>query len=595
MRDQTVTKEAIKKVLHYYIGQYKKYPLTAGIAFLLPAIGTIFVFFVPPLVLSKIVNVFSVGGSISLQSTVSFIAIFAGSWLLGEILWRVGMHFMIKLQGAGNKNLSLAAFRMLSDRDYSFYSNNFVGSLSNKAKSFIFGFEGFSDTIQYNFLSNLFTIVFATIVLWQYSPLLPLVLLSCVAILIAVAIPQIRKRSRFVAERHASGSAISGRLSDVLTNMFAVKSFSGEEHEYRLYEGYANDYVSKFRRAANFHNLRIDTLISPLYVLTNVLGLVTAIFVASKLQLQPGVLVVVFSYYTQVTYVFWQINYVYRNIESAIGSAAEFTQLFLEPPLVSDKPQAKSLVVKEGTIEFKDVSFDYKSEKTNTFFKNFSLVIPAGQKVGLVGPSGGGKTTITKLLLRFVDIQKGTIMIDGHSLSEITQKSLREAIAYVPQEPLLFHRSIFENIIYGNPNATKEEVEKAAHLARADEFIEKLSNKYNTLVGERGIKLSGGQRQRIAIARTILKQSKILILDEATSALDSESEKYIQEGLKELMKDKTAIVIAHRLSTIKHLDRIIVLDEGKIVQDGPHEELIKQKDSLYAKLWNHQSGGFLEE
>ena len=225
----------------------------------------------------------------------------------------------------------------------------------------------------------------------------------------------------------------------------------------------------------------------------------------------------------------------------------------------------------------------------DSFLSGFSLDIKAKQKVGLVGPSGGGKTTITKLLLRFIDPESGDIFVDGQSIKKITQSSLRREIAYVPQEPLLFHRSLFENIAYGDEDATKEDIIKAAKIAHADEFINQLPKGYETLVGERGIKLSGGQRQRVAIARALLKKASIIVLDEATSSLDSESEKYIQEGLWELMKDKTALVIAHRLSTIKHLDRILVLDNGKIVQDGTHDELISQ-DGLYAKLWSHQAG-----
>ena len=226
--------------------------------------------------------------------------------------------------------------------------------------------------------------------------------------------------------------------------------------------------------------------------------------------------------------------------------------------------------------------------------KDFNLAIKSNQKVGLVGPSGGGKTTITKLLLRFIDLLSGKIEIDGQDIHAVTQASLRKAISYVQQEPLLFHRSLMENIAYGKTDATEAEVIEASKLAQADEFIRSLPQGYHTLVGERGVKLSGGQRQRVAIARAILKKSSILILDEATSSLDSESEKYIQAGLVELMKNKTALVIAHRLSTIKHLDRIVVLDQGKIVEDGTHDELIS-KGGLYAKLWGHQSGEFLEE
>jgi ATP-binding cassette subfamily B protein len=227
-------------------------------------------------------------------------------------------------------------------------------------------------------------------------------------------------------------------------------------------------------------------------------------------------------------------------------------------------------------------------------FDELNLHIQSGEKIGLVGPSGGGKSTLTRLMLRFDDVQAGSITIDGQNIADVTQASLRQNIAYVPQEPLLFHRTIGENISYGRPEAKQSEIAEAARKAKADEFITKLADGYKTVVGERGVKLSGGQRQRVAIARAILKDAPILILDEATSALDSESEVLIQQALWELMKGRTAIVIAHRLSTIQKMDRIIVLDDGKIVEEGTHKQLLAKK-GLYAKLWSHQSGGFIEE
>jgi ATP-binding cassette subfamily B protein len=225
---------------------------------------------------------------------------------------------------------------------------------------------------------------------------------------------------------------------------------------------------------------------------------------------------------------------------------------------------------------------------------NFSLTIPKGQKVGLVGASGAGKTTLTKLLLRFDDNQSGEITIDDQAIDQVTQVSLRENIAYVPQEPALFHRTLRENISYGSTHVTEEQLRRAAKQAHALDFIEALPHGFDTIVGERGVKLSGGQRQRIAVARALLKNAPILILDEATSALDSESERYIQDSLKELMKKRTSIVIAHRLSTIAQLDRIIVLKDGAIIEDGTHAELIA-RNGVYATLWKHQSGGFIEE
>jgi len=380
-----------------------------------------------------------------------------------------------------------------------------------------------------------------------------------------------------------------------MTNMLAVKSFAKEGYEQSTFGAHVDDYTMKFKKAADYQNLRFDMAISPLYVATNTIGLASALYFTQLLGLQVGTMVIVFSYYSMVTRIFWDINRIYRNLESSISEAAEFAQLLIDPPTIQDAANAPRLQAAKALVRFESVGFKYgaKDDGEDLFLSGFTLDIKAGQKIGLVGPSGGGKTTITKLLLRFIDLQSGRITIDGQDVSKVTQKSLREAIAYVPQEPLLFHRSLFENIAYGDERATEAEVMQAAKLARADEFIEKLPHGYQTLVGERGIKLSGGQRQRVAVARALLKKAPILVLDEATSSLDSESEKFIQQGLRELMKGRTAVVIAHRLSTIKHLDRIVVLDQGRIVQDGTHDELIKQK-GLYAKLWSHQSGEFLE-
>ena len=288
----------------------------------------------------------------------------------------------------------------------------------------------------------------------------------------------------------------------------------------------------------------------------------------------------------------WTINHILRSINRSFGDAKEIVEI-LDLPLIIDDKTDKPLKITQAEICFNHIAFKHHDQKTE-LFKDFCLTIPSGKSIGLVGVSGSGKTTLTKLLLRFDDVTSGSIAIDGQDIKDVTQKSLRENIAYVPQESSLFHRSVFENIAYGKIDTTKEEVIRAAKLANADEFINELPNKYETLVGERGIKLSGGQRQRIAIARAILKDAPILILDEATSALDSESEGLIQEALKNLMKGRTAIVVAHRLSTIAGLDEIVVLKNGRIVERGTHHELLKSNKE-YAKLWSKQSGAFLKE
>ncbi len=589
---QTILSAGVRQVLQDYSAQYQQNKWWTFCAFIAPAFGNIFIFLVPPLIVAKLMNTYIATSLVSVGAVGGLIALFAASWLFGEVLWRFSLHYLIKLEAQAVGNLNKLAFHRLAERDYDFYTNNFVGSLTKKAAAFSRSFEIFNETLIFNIFTNVIPIVFVSIVLWRYSPWIPLILIACLGLVVVVALPIIRCRSRLVAERHEAGSKMVGRLADALTNMFAIKSFAKEHQEERVYSTCVDEYALRFKKAANFQNLRFETVISPLYVATNVIGLVITVFFTQRFHLPPGAMFVIFSYYAQVTRIFWDLNRIYRNIESSLGEAAEFTELLLLPPIIQDIGQPKKLVITAGEITFNNVCFTYGSKESDeSFLEDFSLHIKGNEKVGLVGPSGSGKTTITRLLLRFMDVNSGSIMVDGQDVRSAKQSSLREAIAYVPQEPFLFHRTLFENIAYGDERATKNDVVRAAKLAHAHEFIVKLPHQYDTLVGERGVKLSGGQRQRVVIARALIKNSPILVLDEATSSLDSESEKYIQDGLKQLMENKTALVIAHRLSTIKNLDRIIVLDRGRIVQAGSHGELIRQ-NGLYAKLWSHQSGEF---
>jgi ATP-binding cassette subfamily B protein len=306
-------------------------------------------------------------------------------------------------------------------------------------------------------------------------------------------------------------------------------------------------------------------------------------------------LVFAVTYLGRLTSSLFDLTPIIRGTEQAFLDAANITDILDETPEVVDAPRAKKLTVSRGEIEFRKTNFSYNDDKNAPVIKDLSLTIAPGERIGLAGHSGGGKTTLTKLVLRFADATGGSITIDGQDITKVSQESLRQNIAYVPQEPYLFHRSLRENISYGKPDASDKEIMDAVTKANAHDFVDTLPNGLDTLVGERGVKLSGGQRQRIAIARAILKDAPILILDEATSALDSESEKLIQDALTKLMKDRTSIVVAHRLSTIAGLDRIIVLNHGEIVEEGSHAALVKQKNGIYASLWSHQSGGFIEE
>jgi len=288
----------------------------------------------------------------------------------------------------------------------------------------------------------------------------------------------------------------------------------------------------------------------------------------------------------------WQFGHLIQKTYGDFANAEEMTEIFETPHEIVDAKNAKILALEKGKIEFKEVDFCYN--KTRYVLRGFNLTIKPKEKIALVGPSGAGKSTVIRLLLRMHDVSGGKILIDGQKISQVTQESLRRAVGLVPQDPILFHRSLLENIRYGRPSATKDEVIEAAKMARCHEFISELSEGYDTKVGERGIKLSGGERQRVAIARAILYDTPILLLDEATSSLDSESEHLIQAALDDLMNKKTVIVVAHRLSTIMKMDRIIVMNEGGIAEEGGHEALLKKKNGLYQKLWRIQAGGFME-
>lgn len=330
-------------------------------------------------------------------------------------------------------------------------------------------------------------------------------------------------------------------------------------------------------------------------VQVGITALILVFLVAGQewLGVSVATLILIVNYTQQIQGELWNFTHIFKNWNRAFGDAHEMTLILDMADDVVDAPDAAPLEMDKATVKFEKVGFQHKDAK-EAIFEDFNLEIQPGERVGLVGVSGSGKTTLTKLLLRFADVNEGAIMVSGQDIRKVTQHSLRKNIAYVPQETSLFHRSIAENIAYGRPTATKAEIEQAAKLANADKFIADLPEGYETLVGERGVKLSGGQRQRIAIARAILKDAPILVLDEATSALDSESEALIQDALTKLMKGRTSIVIAHRLSTVANLDRIVVLKDGKIVEQGKHHELLAKPKGVYRQLWERQSGAFME-
>lgn len=495
------------------------------------------------------------------------------------------------LDAKGGEYLSQLAFNAVINQSMTFHSNRFSGSLTSAANKLPNAFIGLKSNFVWDIYPLILTVFYSIGVTAVVCLPFAIILLLYAALYMTVAITTYYK-TRHVDEGLANAeNKQTGQLADSITNEMSVKSYARESFE-RARFGRATARTKKatfdVAKVSFWRNLSMNTI----NMVTYTALLILIIMSHDLFGLSIASVVFVYSLANSLLSNVWTINHILRSINSSLGNAREMVEILDLPYIIDDKTD-KPLKVTKAEIDFSHISFQHEEQKDKLFF-DFDLKIPAGKTIGLVGVSGSGKTTLTKLLLRFADVMGGAVYIDGQDIRDVTQQSLREAIAYVPQESSLFHRSVFENIAYGKPGASEEEVIHAAKLANADEFIRELPEGYETLVGERGVKLSGGQRQRIAIARAILKDAPILVLDEATSALDSESEALIQGALSNLMKGRTSIVVAHRLSTIAGLDEIVVLKDGVIVEKGSHQELLV-KNGEYSKLWSRQSGAFLQE
>lgn len=592
----TATKRSVHlRTLHYFWGVTRT-QLPLFIADVAVTLGYVFFLtFASPLIVGRIVDIVGAGG-VAADEVLSTFGPAIG-WLvlvnvLGQICSKLQDYTCAKLEIHAGYELGRQAFDALSNQSMTFHTNRFGGSLVSSTQKFISAYSGLIDTFTYAALP---TAASAVLTIGLLAPLAPsyVALLSVVLIAYVLIVFKLyRKILPINAAASAAQNKLSGELSDSITNILAVKTAGREAYEQGLFEE-ANREVQAADSRRMLQTVKTGAVTSSLIV---VMMALTAVFIAGGnawFGISAGTLVMMFTYTNSLANRFNMLSQTFQRINRALGEAHDLTVALDEPRLVADDPDAAALAVPNGSIEFDRIGFSYADTGAHdAVFRDFSLFVPAGQRVGLVGRSGSGKTTLTSLLLRLADLDEGAILIDGQDIAHVSQVSLRRQIAYVPQEPLLFHRSIRENIAYGRPDAPEELIVQAAREANALEFIERLPHGFDTQVGERGVKLSGGQRQRIAIARAILMDCPILVLDEATSALDSESERLIQDALENLMRGRTSIVIAHRLSTVASLDRIVVIRDGAVVEDGPHAELV-EAGGEYAQLWSRQSGAFL--
>ena len=583
-----------KEIFRLFWKTSEPYKHRRNLAIFFAMLTLVVTIFVGPLIIAQLLSIIQHNQLHDAKNLWTLIALYSVSGLWSSVIgWRLVLYLVWTFETAMQRDLYAQCFNKLTNQTLFFHSNKFGGSLVSQTNKLVGAVESFWDTIIWSVLPLVVSLVGSIIILstllWQYA----LFLLIFSIVFSIVVYYGSKPMAKLTKKEAKSSNKLNGQLADVISNVLAVKSSGAEATEQKFFTKTVNSWRNSSLDVMRGF-LKVSTIYSSINMVIKIGAITFAVYAAQNNLVSVASVYLIITYTGSVAHELWNMNGIMRNYNRIIGNANDMVEILQTPTTLIDKSSSK-LEVASGKISMDKITFTHDEGQGDTLFHDFSLDIKPGEKIGLVGASGSGKTTLTKLLLRFADIDSGKITIDGQDISEVTQASLRAKIAYVPQEPLLFHRSVRENIAYGRPDATDAEIEEAAKKAGAYDFIVGLKDGFDTMVGERGTKLSGGQRQRVAIARAILKDAPILVLDEATSALDSESEALIQKSLETLMENRTSIVIAHRLSTIAKLDRIIVLKNGKIVEDGSHDELINKKRGVYAKLWARQSGGFIEE
>jgi len=553
---------------------------------------------IPPLIVSDVLNRLSRGDFLPHQVWASFhtslVSYMIVMFLGGLVTWRLVDFFAWRLEAKVERDLAQRCFRHLIEQSADFHANTFGGSLVSQTTKLMGSYIRIADTTIFQMLP-LIWVLGGIVTIMAFKASLFAVLLVALSITYMVTAVVVSGPVRRIGGVHsAAESAQTGNLADAITNVMAIKSFARERHERARFAEATERTQGTLLRLSRAHTKQM-AYFGGITSVISVVSLVVAIFSVVAWGADVGLVFLIVNYTGSVVQqLFAFSNSSLRMYNRAFGDASDMIKILDLDSVVRDPAEPEQVHIGAGAITFDQVTFRHVGSD-DALFDGLNLHIRPGEKIGLVGHSGAGKTSFTRLLLRFSDVDGGRILIDDQDIARITQSDLHAKIAYVPQEPLLFHRSIRENIAYGKLDADDSQIWLAAARANATEFVDTLRDGYETLVGERGVKLSGGQRQRIAIARAMLKDAPILLLDEATSALDSESEALIQKALWTLMEGRTTIVIAHRLSTVQKMDRIIVLDEGRVVEMGSHRQLLDNPSGIYASFWARQSGGFLDE
>lgn len=582
-------KHYTKKTFRYFLRHIGRYKGLVSVA-VISDFGSVAMEMMQPFFLAAFFDTMTADGTVTALSRFIFFILLAsiGRWIFRRTFDVTYNRFA----GRTMQNIMNECFDYLHGHSYRFFNDNFVGSLVKKAGRMARAYKGVMDKIMFNFMPLTFRglIIFGVLLYLDWR--LGAIMGAWTVLFLAGNYFASMWKLKYDLARAIADTRATGMLADTITNNSNIKLFSASAFESgRFGEATENWYV-KTKKSWDA-GIVIEAIQAVFMIGLEFALLYFSIFLWRDRILTLGQVVLVHAYVMRLFMTLWDYGRAIRDTYEHLADADEMTAVFDTPHEVADAPDAGELTVHHGRVEFDRVSFRYTGDHESDVLSDLSFVIKPSEKIALIGPSGGGKSTVVKLLLRLFDVQKGRVLVDGQDISLATQDSLRRNIALVPQDPILFHRSLIDNIRYGCRDASDAEVFAAAKLAHCHEFIETFPEKYETFVGERGVRLSGGERQRVAIARAILSNAKILLLDEATSSLDSESEHLIQEALRNLMKHRTAIVIAHRLSTIMQMDRIFVLDNGEIVEEGDHAQLVGKHGSLYKRLWDLQVGGYV--